>query len=76
MTDVALRLKNELLRLPEDDRVELARILWDSVESEVDEKTTDDAAWIEELERRSVDAQSGRAAEEPFRKVIEELRGE
>jgi putative addiction module component (TIGR02574 family) len=77
MTDTALRLKDELLRLSEEDRVELANILWDSLDEEGDEAVDqNDAAWIEELNRRSADADSGRAAEEPFRDVIAELRGE
>jgi putative addiction module component (TIGR02574 family) len=75
MTEVALRLKDELLRLSEEDRVALARVLWDSI----DEPGCDDeeeAAWIEELERRSADVETGRATEEPFRQAIEELRRE
>jgi putative addiction module component (TIGR02574 family) len=75
MTDIALRLKDELLRLSEDDRIALAQLLWDSVDSESDVEL-DDAAWIAELERRSADADSGRAKEQPFREAIEELRGE
>jgi len=72
MTDVALRLKDELLRLSEEDRVELANILWDSLEDE-DE---DDAAWIEELNRRTDDLATGRAIAEPVDKVFAELREE
>ena len=77
MTDTALRLNDELLRLSEADRVELAHVLWDSLDEEDDDAVgPDDAAWIEELNRRSADADSGRAPGEPFRDVIAELRGE
>jgi putative addiction module component (TIGR02574 family) len=75
VTDLALRLKDELLRLSEQDRVELARILWESVDREFDQEM-DEAAWIAELERRSSEAETGRASEEPFREVIDALRKE
>jgi putative addiction module component (TIGR02574 family) len=73
MTDVALRLKDELLRLSEEDRLSLARILWDSIDGPEGEEYEDEAAWIAELERRSANADSGRATEQPFRAAIEEL---
>lgn len=72
MTDIALRLKDELLRLPEEDRVELARILWDSIDEPFDEEI--DGAWEAELNRRFEEIESGQAVGEPARKVIEELR--
>jgi putative addiction module component (TIGR02574 family) len=75
MTDTALRLKDELLRLSDEDRAELAHILWDSLDDD-QARELDDAAWIHELERRSANANAGRSAEEPFRDVIEELRRE
>jgi putative addiction module component (TIGR02574 family) len=75
MTDRARRLKEELLGLPEEDRVELAHFLWDSLEGEAGDEM-EEGAFIAELERRSVDAEAGRTTEEPFRKAIEELRGE
>jgi putative addiction module component (TIGR02574 family) len=77
MTDIAMRYKDELLGLSPDDRAALAHILWESLDKTSDEKAyEDDAAWIAELERRSADAESGRATEEPFRDVIAELRRE
>jgi len=76
MSDVGLRLKEEALRLSDEDRLELARILWDSIEGPEDEAREDEAAWIAELERRSADADAGRATEQPYREAIEELRRE
>jgi putative addiction module component (TIGR02574 family) len=74
MTESALRLKDEMLRLPEEDREELARLLWDSLDDGCDEM--DEIGWIAELERRSADVEAGRATVEPFRQAIEELRRE
>jgi putative addiction module component (TIGR02574 family) len=75
MTDVASRLKDELLQLSEDDRLALARVLLESVGPE-DDVAEDEAAWIEELNRRSDDLAAGRATAQPFREAIEELRQE
>jgi putative addiction module component (TIGR02574 family) len=72
MTEIALRLKDELLHLSEDDRVALARILWDSIEA----PNEDDDAWINELDRRAADLAAGRAIAEPADKVFAELREE
>jgi hypothetical protein len=74
MTDVALRLKDEILRLAPDDRDALMSDLLESLGYEYVED--DEAAWIEELERRSADAIAGRTSEEPFWDVIAELRAE
>ena len=73
MTESALRLKDELLRLPELDREEMAQLLWDSLDGFED---VDEASWTAELERRSADVEAGRATVEPFRQAIEELRRE
>ena len=74
MTDTALRLKDEILCLAPDDRDALMSDLLDSLGYEYVEG--DDADWLDELERRSADANAGRATEEPFRDVIAELRAE
>ncbi len=72
MTDVALRLKDQLLQLSDEDRVELARILWDSVDEGLDGEAA--AAWEAELDRRFEDIESGKAIGEPAHQVIAELR--
>jgi putative addiction module component (TIGR02574 family) len=65
MTDTALRLRDELLRLPEEDRIELANVLWESVE---------DVAWEAELDRRVAEIESGTAVGRPAQEVFDDLR--
>jgi putative addiction module component (TIGR02574 family) len=72
MTDVALRLKDEILRLCEDDREELLRLLHDSLEEDKDEGY--DEAWEAELDRRFAEIESGKAVGRLARDFIEELR--
>jgi hypothetical protein len=74
MTDMALRLKDEILRPHPLDRDALMSDLLESLGYEHVED--DEAAWLEELERRSTDAAAGRSTEEPFRDIIAELRAE
>jgi putative addiction module component (TIGR02574 family) len=76
MSETVLRLKEEMLRLPEEDRIELARTLWDSIEVPDEETSAEDAAWIEELDRRAADLRAGRATAEPVDQVFAELREE
>jgi putative addiction module component (TIGR02574 family) len=76
MSEVALRFRDELLRLPEEDRVALAHLLWDSIEEPPDDVVEDETTWIAELDRRSADYAAGRTTAEPYREVIEELRQE
>lgn len=72
MTEVAIQLSGQLLGLSENDRLELARMLWNSVD---DEALIDaDEEFDVELERRFAEIESGQAVGEPARKVIEELR--
>jgi len=75
MSETGLRLKNELLGLPPEERIEVARAVWDSL----DEKTLEEleeAEWIAELERRSAAADAGLETEQDFREAIEQLRRE
>jgi putative addiction module component (TIGR02574 family) len=74
MSDAALRLKEEVLRLPDADRAALAHALYESLGDPIGQVET--GAWIAELERRSAAAEAGLSAEQPFRDVIAELRGE
>jgi putative addiction module component (TIGR02574 family) len=76
MSESALRLKEQVLQLSEEDRVELARVLWDSVECPEDEIDAEDSAWIAELNRRADDLAAGRAIAEPADQVMSELREE
>src|SRR5262245_13909019 len=72
MTDIALRLKDELLRLSETDRAALAHILLDSLDEATDDE--DAAAWEAELNRRSEEIHSGKAVGTPASEVFEKLR--
>jgi putative addiction module component (TIGR02574 family) len=76
MTESAMRLRDQVLRLSEEDRVELARALWDSVECPDDKMDAEDAAWIAELNRRAEDLAAGREIAEPADQVMAELREE
>jgi len=75
MTDIALRLKDELLRLSEGDREELADILMESLGYQHVEEDEEDG-WVAELNRRADDLAAGRATAEPAEKVFAELREE
>ena len=77
MSETALRLKDELLRLPVEDRRQLANLLWDSLDGPShDDTEMNEAAWVDELERRSAEADADSSQSKPFREVIAELRGE
>jgi putative addiction module component (TIGR02574 family) len=72
MTDTAQRLKEELEKLPESDRAELAAFLFNTLDTEADEDT--EAAWDAELERRSQEIHKGDAVGFPVDEVLAELR--
>ena len=73
MTENAERVKQEALRLPEDDRAELARFLIESLdESEYPDVV--EAAWDEELRRRVERIEQGRSRLRPAHQVLTEIR--
>jgi putative addiction module component (TIGR02574 family) len=72
MTATAERLKQELAQLAIEERAEIAQFLIDSLEEETDEDA--EAAFREELQRRSDDFDAGRAKGRPVEEVLEELR--
>jgi putative addiction module component (TIGR02574 family) len=76
MSENALRLKDEMLALPAEERLELFRILWDSIDDPADDIDEDDAAWIAELDRRADDLKTGKAAADPVNEVFAALRDE
>jgi len=71
MTQTAEKLKEEVLRLPTEDRAELAYCLIRSLDEDDAELQ---AAWEAELERRWRDMESGKAPAEPAESVFAELR--
>ena len=72
MTEVALRLKDQLLSLSEEDRAALLEVLEDSLPDEVEEGY--DEAWDAELNRRFKEIEEGRAVGRPAKEVFEEIR--
>ena len=76
MTEAALALKEQLLALSFEDRLELYWALEESVSPPDPYADMTDEEWIAELNRRAADAEAGRVKCEPFRQVIEEIRAE
>ena len=72
MTDVANRLKDEILLLSEADRAELAHLILNSLHNESDEEF--DAAWEAELDRRFAEIESGKVVGIPADVVFAEFR--
>lgn len=69
------QLTQDVLSLPAEDRIRLAQVLWNSVPPE------DQAAhlplsdeFLEELDRRNADLESGRVEAIPYEKAMAELR--
>jgi putative addiction module component (TIGR02574 family) len=72
MTEIAEKLKKEILSLSTGDRAELAYCLLRSLDEGDDAEVQ--SAWAEELERRWRQMESGEAAGEPAEMVFAELR--
>ncbi|MSR65023.1 MAG: addiction module component [Verrucomicrobiae bacterium] len=72
MTQIAEKLKGEILRLPETDRAELAELLIQSLDTEVDEDA--ESAWDEELARRQRRMEEGKSSSRPAEDVLAEVR--
>ena len=72
MTEIAENLRETLLRLPSEDRAELADCLIRSLD-DVDDTDTQ-AAWEAELERRWQEMEDGKTVGEPAETVFAGLR--
>ena len=72
MTDAAEKLKPELVRLPAEDRAELAYFLIHSLDDDIDPDA--EAAWDAELRRRGDEIRNGAAIGQPADDVLAELR--
>lgn len=72
MTEIAEKLKTEVLRLPTDARAELAYCLIRSLDKGEDADAK--AAWEAELERRWQEMESGNDPGVPAEDVFAELR--
>ena len=72
MTQIAERLRDELLQLPSEDRAELAYCLIRSLDDDDDPDVQ--TAWEIELERRRREMESGASVGEPAENVFAKLR--
>ena len=72
MTDTAIRMKDELLKLGSQDRAALAHFLIDTLDDE-DEDGVDEA-WHDELVRRNAQIEAGTAVGIPAEQVFQALR--
>lgn len=71
MTQTAENLREEVLRLPTEDRAEIAYCLIRSLDEDESEIQT---AWEAELERRWREMESGEVVGKPAESVFAELR--
>ncbi|HSI37041.1 MAG: addiction module protein [Phycisphaerae bacterium] len=68
-------LATKVFSLPANDRAELAKQLIDSLEPESDEPDPDaDRLWVEEINRRIADLDSGRAETVPWETALANVR--
>jgi len=74
VTKNAERLLDEILRLPELDRAEIAARLIESLEREVDADV--DAAWAAEIERRCAALDAGQAVTSDWNDVRRRIEEE
>ena len=72
MTQAALDLREQLARLPEEDRAALADFLLDSLSPEYEAKLEEE--FEAELKRREEEILSGRVVGVPAEQVMAELR--
>jgi putative addiction module component (TIGR02574 family) len=76
MTHTYEEVRQMALELPEDDRIRLAQFLFESVDPETGDGSSDaeiDAAWETEIERRVADIQSGAAKTVSWEELRDEL---
>ncbi len=74
MTKSAEQLLDEVLRLPEQERAEIAARLIESLEREVDADV--DAAWAAEIERRCAALDAGQAVTSDWNDVRRRIEEE
>jgi putative addiction module component (TIGR02574 family) len=80
MSETATKLLEQLLALPEDERLMIADRLWDSLGDEKQQEIIDEAAndpeFQAELERRLDSVANGTAELIPWEQAREEMRAE
>lgn len=71
VTEGAKKLLSQAMRLPLDERAELAADLLASIDGEPDKDA--DAAWAAEIERRAARALAGKSEGRPWRDALDHL---
>ena len=76
MTDTAIRMKDELLKLGSQDRAALAHFLIETLDVEDEDEDEEDVedSWHEEIVRRSAQIDAGTAVGDPADQVFKALR--
>ncbi|MEW6096012.1 MAG: addiction module protein [bacterium] len=72
MSPATMRLMEDVLALPTDEKVVLAQRVWDSVEHFVDSEV--EKAWLDEAERRWFEIEQGRVQCVPAEEVMKKAR--
>ena len=72
MSTATMNLTERVLALPMDERVILARCVWDSVEHFVDPEI--EKSWLDEAERRWQEIEQGRVQCVPAEEVMKRAR--
>jgi putative addiction module component (TIGR02574 family) len=72
MSEAAEQLKPTLAALSQEDRAELAQFLLESLGPEMDPEV--EASWVDELNRRVSEVESGKAVGIPMEEVLRRMR--
>jgi hypothetical protein len=70
MTEQGMKLKEELMNLPQSDRASLAEELLRSLDTELEENYEQE--WLEEIRKRSEELKEGEVEPVEFEEVIQE----
>jgi|HubBroStandDraft_5_1064220.scaffolds.fasta_scaffold3684175_1 putative addiction module component (TIGR02574 family) len=73
MSEAAEKLKAQLLELPEDDRIELANFIYDSLPDPAEERM-EETEFDAMLQQRNEELESGKVAGVPAEQVMNRLR--
>ena len=74
MTELAEKIRSEMMSLSPQDRAELAYLLLQSLEGDGESEPEVERAWDAELARRAEEIRSGKVVGKPAAQVFAELR--
>ena len=74
MSEAAEKLKAALLKLPLDEQVDIADFLYESAEPPPGVLCEDDPGFIDEIERRIADFESGKTVGIPHEEVMRKMK--